>query len=219
MLNPAQPNTSRSSGRRRRVTPGPRKASVRSPTSGWRSRLMPDLWSRTFVARPAHAELVAPPEVADVPDHATTADHIILRSRGRPAYPLNDRASCMHCNAARGDGHADAQEVQARVTGVVRGRERFPRQARTGKDRMAAGRRRNGHEDERGQRTPTELSLIRNLGGTQGSPSSSTGVLRCQGRSEENGGRPHLTFGARGRGKVTHVRPRRRSFARRRPDR
>ena len=35
---------------------------------------------------------------------ATTADHFMPRSRGGPTAVSNLRASCVHCNSARGDG-------------------------------------------------------------------------------------------------------------------
>ena len=51
---------------------------------------------------------------------ATTADHILPRSRGGSADPSNLRASCGHCNSVRGDGHADTQARQSSVTSVTR---------------------------------------------------------------------------------------------------
>jgi len=51
---------------------------------------------------------------------ATTADHIVPRSRGGTAHPSNLRASCTHCNSARGDRHTDTQVVQSSVTSVTR---------------------------------------------------------------------------------------------------
>ena len=51
---------------------------------------------------------------------ATTADHIVPRSHGGTADPSNLRASCGHCNSARGDGHTDTQVGQSSVTSVTR---------------------------------------------------------------------------------------------------
>ena len=53
---------------------------------------------------------------------ATTADHIVPRSRGGQTVLENLRASCGHCNSARGNGHADMQVVQSSVTSVMTGR-------------------------------------------------------------------------------------------------
>ena len=49
-----------------------------------------------------------------------TADHIIPRSRGGRTTLENLLASCGNCNSARGDGHADIQAMQSRVTSVTR---------------------------------------------------------------------------------------------------
>ena len=51
---------------------------------------------------------------------ATTADHILPRSRGGRTTLENLRASCGHCNSARGDGHRDTQAGQSSVTRVTR---------------------------------------------------------------------------------------------------
>ena len=51
---------------------------------------------------------------------ATTADHIIPRWRGGRTRLDNLRASCNHCNSARGDGRTDTQVEQSSVTSVTR---------------------------------------------------------------------------------------------------
>jgi 5-methylcytosine-specific restriction protein A len=51
---------------------------------------------------------------------ATTADHILPRSRGGSAHPSNLRASCGHCNSARGAGQTDTQVGQSSVSRVTR---------------------------------------------------------------------------------------------------
>ena len=50
---------------------------------------------------------------------ASTADHILPRSRGGSADPSNLRASCGHCNSVRGAGQTNAQVGQSSVTSVT----------------------------------------------------------------------------------------------------
>ena len=51
---------------------------------------------------------------------ATTADHIVRRSNGGTANLSNLRASCGHCNSARGDRQTDAPVGRSSVTSVTR---------------------------------------------------------------------------------------------------
>ena len=53
---------------------------------------------------------------------ATSADHVIPRSWGGSGHPTNLRASCGHCNSARGDGQADMHGTRSAVPGVTTGR-------------------------------------------------------------------------------------------------
>jgi HNH endonuclease len=50
---------------------------------------------------------------------ATTADHIIPRSQGGRTTLENLRASCCHCNSARGDGR-NSEATRSSVTSVTR---------------------------------------------------------------------------------------------------
>ncbi len=51
---------------------------------------------------------------------ATTADHIVPRSKGGTSAMGNLRASCRHCNAARGDRPAHVPPRATRGAGVAR---------------------------------------------------------------------------------------------------
>ena len=76
--------------------------------------------------------------VVRVSSFLSTADHLVPRSCGGTADPANLRASCGHCNSARGDGRTDTQTVQSSVTTVTRVAGEAGRGIRSSADRRPA---------------------------------------------------------------------------------